>query len=371
MRGSWKIGQLFGIGVYLHWTFAVLIAWVVAAHYLQGDQFADILQGVVFVLAIFACIVAHEFGHALAARRYGIETEDITLLPIGGVARLARMPEEPWHELVVALAGPAVNLVIAAALALVVSVRGGLMDSATADFVQGDFLARLMLVNLLLAAFNLLPAFPMDGGRVLRALLATRMDYVRATGIAATIGQGMAIVFGILAPFGNLFLLFIALFVYLGAQQEAHQVQVRSLLRGVPVRAAMMTRFRTLTEEDRLPTVIDELLAGYQQDFPVVAHDQVVGVLTRNDLLTALAQRGHDVRVGDVMRRVCAVVEDGEMLDRTFQRMREADCPVLPVVRHGMLVGLLNLENVGEWMMIQSALRQRGVAGTGMVGGAA
>ncbi len=242
MRGSFKLGQLFGIGVYLHWTFAILIAWVVLVYSFQRAGLADIAEGVLFVVAVFACIVAHEFGHALAARRYGIQTRDITLLPIGGVARLARMPEEPWQELVVALAGPAVNVVIAGVLAAGLYARGSLLGEGKLDLLPGDFLANLTFVNLFLAAFNLLPAFPMDGGRVLRALLATRIDYVRATNIAASVAQGMAIVFALLAPFWNLFLLFIALFVYLGAQQEAHVVQVRSLMRGVPVRAAMMTR---------------------------------------------------------------------------------------------------------------------------------
>lgn len=363
MRGTWKLGEVFGIGIYLHWTFAILIAWVVAAHYLQGVGPGDTLEGIVLVLAIFACVVAHELGHALAARQYGIQTQDITLLPIGGVARLARMPEEPVQELVVSLAGPAVNVAIALALAAVLFVGGAFSPLGPSVFRPGGFLTNLMVTNVFLVIFNLVPAFPMDGGRVLRAFLAQRMDYVRATEIAATVGQGVAILFGLAAPFVNPFLLFIALFVYLGAQQEAHLVQARWLLRGVPVRAAMMTRFRTLHEDDLLPTVIEELLAGYQHDFPVVQDGNVVGMLTRHDLLTALAQRGQEVRVGDVMRRACAAVEETEMLESTFRRMREGQCPVMPVLRHGQLVGLLNLENVGEWMMIQSALRHGGARG--------
>jgi len=359
MKGSWKIAEIAGIGVFLHWTFLILIVWVVGAHVFQGDTMAVAMEGVLFILAVFACIVAHELGHALTARRFGIRTQDITLLPIGGVARLERMPDEPSQELWVALAGPAVNVVIAVGLFVALDLLRGLsaIYSPQLEVVGGDFLAKLMYVNLFLVVFNLLPAFPMDGGRVLRAFLAQWMDYVRATQVAATVGQVMAILFGVWGLLNQqVLIMFIALFVYLGAQQEAHMVQMRSVLRGVPVRNAMITRFRALSENDPLSLVVSELLSGYQTDFPVVEQDRIVGILTRSDLVTALAQRGQEARVGDVMRRDCGSVDAGEMLENTFQRMREGACGSLPVVQDGRLVGMVTLENVGEWMMVQSAL---------------
>ncbi len=363
MKWSWKLLEVAGIGVFIHWTFLILIAWLVAAHVSEGQSAAATAEGVAFVLAVFACVVAHELGHALMARHFGIRTRDITLLPIGGVARLERMPEEPGQELSVALAGPAVNVVIGAALFLVVDVLHGLGAFSVSNLavVGGLFLVKLMGVNVALAVFNLLPAFPMDGGRVLRAVLARRIDYVRATQIAANFGQAMAIFFGILGLFaGNWIWLFIALFVYLGAQQEAHMVQVKALLRGVPVRAAMITNFRALAESDPLSGVLLELLAGYQHDFPVLENDQIRGILTRNDILAAVAERGQELRVGEVMHRDCGTVDESAMLEDTFQRMREGACGALPVIRQGRLVGLVTLENVGEWMMIQSALRHGG-----------
>jgi len=364
MRWSFKLGQIAGIGVFVHWTFVLLIAYVVYLYVSHGSDVAGVVQGILFVLAIFGCIVLHELGHALMARRFGIHTRDITLLPIGGVARLERMPENPAQELLVALAGPAVNVVIAMVLFVVLGVWFGLALFSDLKLLSdtlvagGSFLLPVMLANVALVAFNLVPAFPMDGGRVLRALLAQRIDYVRATQIAAGIGQTLAILFGILGFFHNPFWLFIALFVYLGAEQEAHMVRVRSAMRGVPIREAMVTRFRTVSPEEPLASVIGELMAGSQQDFPVVEEDRLVGMLTRKDLLAAIAEGKHALPVADVMRRDFRVVDEAEMLDNTFQHMREGECRTVPVLREGRLVGLVTLENVGEWMMIQSALRK-------------
>jgi len=365
MKWSWKLGQVAGIGIFVHWTFLLLIAWVVYFYVSRGSDFAGVVDGLLLVLAVFGCIVLHELGHALMARRYGIRTRDITLLPIGGVARLERMPENPSQELLVALAGPAVNVAIAAVLFGVIVVwigaaavlDPGLLSGAFSR--GGTFVLQLMLINGALVVFNLVPAFPMDGGRVLRALLAQKLQYLRATQIAASIGQTLAILFGILGLFLQQPLwLFVALFVYLGAEQEAHMVQVRSVLRGVPIREAMVTRFRTFSQDDPLASVIGELLAGQQQDFPVMEDDRIVGMLTRSDLLAAIARGRQDVPIADVMRRDCRMVDEAEMLDSTFQRMREGECSTLPVLREGKLVGLVTLENVGEWMMIQSALRK-------------
>jgi Zn-dependent protease len=355
MKWSWKLGSVAGIGLYVHGTFFLLVAWVGVTHWLDGGG-AAALSGVAFILALFACVVLHELGHALTARRYGIRTRDITLLPIGGVARLERMPDDPRQEVWVALAGPAVNVVIAAALYGWLELSQTLRPLATLSVSGGPFLQRLMVVNVSLVLFNLLPAFPMDGGRVLRAVLAMRLDYTRATQVAAQVGQAMAFGFGLLGLFTNPFLLFIAFFVWIGAAQESSMVQMRSSLGGIPVSRAMLTEFRTLAPDDPAERVLELILAGSQQDFPVVEDGRVAGVLLRSDMLNALAQRGSAWQVRDVMRREFEVVDAGDMLDTAFARLQSCACHTLPVTSRGALVGLLTMDNLGEFLLIQSAL---------------
>jgi Zn-dependent protease len=326
------------------------------SHWLTGRSLAAAMQGVVFFVALFVCVLLHEYGHALMARRYGIPTKDITLLPIGGVARLERMPDKPGQELWVALAGPAVNVVIAGALALWLLVTDSWEPVSQLSTTQGSFAERLLGVNLFLVLFNLLPAFPMDGGRVLRAFLAMRLDYARATRIAATIGQGMAFLLGFIGLFWNPFLLFIALFVWIGASQEATAAEMKSSLAGVPVREAMLTEFRTLTPSATLTEATRLLLAGSQQDFPVIDGGRVVGILAHADLFQALRERGEHVAVADVMRRDFEAVQSEELLDAALAHVHAERGQVLPVMRQGQLVGLLTAENLGEFFMIRAAL---------------
>ncbi len=267
------------------------------------------------------------------------------------------MPDRPAHELWVALAGPAVNVVIALLLFVVLLLTGGSMPLEGLAVTSGSFVERLMVVNVFLVLFNMIPAFPMDGGRVLRALLAARMEYTRATQIAASFGQGFALLFGFLGFFFNPFLLFIAFFVWIGAAQEAGVTQLRSALNGIPVAGAMVTRFRTLTPSDSLGTAVDHLLAGAQVDFPVADGGRVVGILTKQDLIAALARNGTGRPVSEVMRTDFRTADSSEMLDTAFARLQECGCRTLPVVHGGELVGLLTMENTGEFIAVQSALR--------------
>jgi Zn-dependent protease len=357
MTWSWKLARIAGIDVYVHVTFVMVIVWIGVIYWTQHQNPGAVIEGVGFILALFACVVLHEYGHALTARRYGIRTRDITLLPIGGVARLERMPDVPVQELWVALAGPAVNVVIAAVLFIWVQASGIWQPLDRVDVASGAFSERILMANVFLAGFNLLPAFPMDGGRVLRALLATRMEYTRATQRAAQIGQGMAVLFAFVGLQGNPVLIFIALFVWIGAGQEASMVQMKSSLAGIPVRRAMLTHFSTLKPANTLGDAADLVLTGSQQDFPVVDDGRIEGILTRSDLLTALSLKGRAAPVGDSMERKCPTAEAGEMLDAVLARARSGQCHTVPITERGALVGLLTMDNVGEFLMIQAAER--------------
>jgi Zn-dependent protease/CBS domain-containing protein len=356
---SWSVPiiRIAGIQLRIHITFLLLIAWLGLGYYTQGGSAAAV-SGILVIVLLFVCVVLHEFGHAFAAKAFGINTPDITLLPIGGVARLERMPEEPIQELIIAAAGPAVNLIIALCLLLT---GGSFVYPPTAESSLNDV---LLTINVVLLLFNLLPAFPMDGGRVLRALLATRLSYARATQIAASIGQGCAFVFGFIGLFSNPFLLFIALFVYIGASQEAALAQMRDVSRRFPVSSAMVREFRSLPESATLEEAVDALLATSQHDFPVLDEaGNVAGILTRHDLIAALRKNDPAIRVGDVMRRDIPTVTTGTRFEEAFRIMQECNCPAVPVLDSmKRLVGLLTPENVSELMMVQSALPRRRTA---------
>lgn len=357
MRWSLRIARIAGIDVKVHVTFFLLLAWVAWLYHGQGGWPAAV-HGVVYVSLVFLCVVLHEFGHALAARTFGIRTPDITLLPIGGVARLERMPDKPGQEVIVALAGPLVNVVIAAALWLALLPGGGPENLSPLQARGGNLLAELLGVNLILVVFNMIPAFPMDGGRVLRALLALRLNYARATNIAATIGQGFAFVLGFIGLFSNPLLVFVAVFIYLGAAGEASFAQMRDVSSGLPVASAMVTEFKALTEESTLDEAIEAVLATSQHDFPVVGPGgEVRGVLSRGDLVAALRKSGAATPVAAVMRTDVPTLRATMPFDRAFAIMQGCDCPALPVLdAAGRLVGLFTPENVGELVMIHSAL---------------
>ena len=358
MRWSWKIGKLAGIDLHVHATFLLLLGWVALSQWSAGKALDAVASAIVFLLTLFACILLHELGHALVARRFGILTRDITLLPIGGLARLERMLDKPREELSVALAGPAVNVSIAGVLYLWLTLSDGWAPLSQLAIWTGPLLERVMVANVYLVAFNVIPAFPMDGGRILRALLATRMEYLKATKAAAGLGQVLALVFGFIGLFTNPVLLFIALFVWIGATQEASAAQMKFAFAGTPIRTAMLTDFRVLRPSDTLADAVNLILQGSQHDIPVVDQSQVVGILTRGDLLVALAKYRQDHAVAPIMRDDFVVAAPTEMLDVVFQRLADCECHTLPVLQDGRLLGLVTMDLLGEYLLIQAALRQ-------------
>jgi Zn-dependent protease/CBS domain-containing protein len=357
MRWSVGIGSIAGTTIRIHITFLMFLAWIFAASW-AAEGSAAALSMLAFILAVFACVVAHEFGHIFTARAFGIATPDVTLLPIGGVARLETIPEAPREEFLIAIAGPLVNVAIAL---LLVAIAGADMSAGRLAAVESTaipFASRLASVNMFIAVFNLIPAFPMDGGRILRALLGIRLGHVRATEIAATIGQWVAFALGFIGLLSNPLLIFIAIFVYLAAAAEAQLVTLRAMSRDVPVRAAMMTQFATLTPDAHIDAAIETLLRTSQNEFPVIdGAGKLAGLLGRTELIAALKRLGPNARVADAMAVDIPTVNHRGCLDEAFRLLQEKSAPAVGIIdADGRLVGLVTPETVSEMLMVSDAL---------------
>lgn len=360
-RGStWsvQVARVLDIPIRVHFTFLLLVVWFALSARAWGQT---PLGAVFFLLLVFVCVALHELGHAAMAKRFGVRTHEIVLYPIGGIARLESMPGGR-AELAIAIAGPAVNLVLAAILVVPVFATYGVdVGAMIAALQEGALAPRLLAVNAMLFGFNLIPAFPMDGGRVLRALLSLRLSQERATDIAAAVGQGIAIVLGAAGLLlGNFILMFIAFFVFLGAGQEASYVRQRTTVVGRRVREAMITRFETLAPGATLADAARHLLDSHQQDFPVLdAWGRVTGVLTRARLLRALAGAGPDTAVLEVMDRDVHAVSPDDDMDMAFTRLRETPSSTLVVLEDERLIGMVTLENLAEFIEVARSIGSR------------
>ncbi len=354
---AWRIGTLAGIRIKVHATFVMLLAWIALSHLMRGHGPGAAAAGAVLTGLVFVIVLLHELGHALVARRFGIGTRDITLLPIGGVARLERMPERPSQEMLVAFAGPAVNVALALALFAATLVTRAPAAPELVHVVGGALLTKLMWINVSLAAFNLVPAFPMDGGRVLRAVLALRMGRERATALAARVGRYLAVGFAALGVLWNPWLILIALFVWGAGTEEALAERSRSLLAGVRVRDAMITDLKALSPEDDVRRLADHVPVGFQRDFPVVRDGAPVGLLTSDGLIEALASGDRDVSVGRVMRTDFRVCEPDAPLGAALEAIDGAAGHALLVVHDGHLEGMVTPENVSEFVTFRAARR--------------
>ncbi|MDC3332933.1 site-2 protease family protein [bacterium] len=363
MKWSWKIARLAGIDVYIHNTFFLLVAWFGYHYWKTEGTMAAALEGMVYIVALFSCVVMHEFGHALTARRYGITTRHITLLPIGGVATMEKLPQNPIQEIKVALAGPAVNIAIAAILWLWLAVNHIEVTEEQLLATGGPFVFRLMIVNIFLAVFNLLPAFPMDGGRVLRAAFALRIEHHRATAKAAAIGQNFAIIFGVMGLFYNPFLLLIAIFLWFGAAMENQAEQTKHSLGDAIAADAILTEFYTLSINDPLSKAIEYTLASNQKDFPVSDQQSnthtFVGALTQIDLLQALQQHGENTPISALNLRKIHTVDYNAPIQSLINDIQSDETHMFAVKKNAQTVGIINLQNVMELISIHEAINNR------------
>lgn len=359
------MARIGGIDLKIHATFFLLLAWFGMAYYADGG-FGAMMVGLSFILLLFVCVVLHEFGHALAARAYGIRTPDITLLPIGGVARLERMPEKPWQEFVVALAGPAVNVVIAFALYIVIGRGFQLGDIALVDRGGGELLSKLLAINVILVVFNLLPAFPMDGGRVLRALLATRLKRARATRIAAGIGQAVAVIFGLLGLFGNPMLLFIAVFVFFGAQQEALYATAKENFEETRVASVMKPLPPVFTRGMNVLDAVQLAMRDPRASYPLVDSGlRVLGLVPAMELSRALHNRAGESVDLLAIAGVATLPVDASLLQARdiIRSSPQEDFPVTNAAKQ--IVGYFSRVDLPERFLEETG---DGLPGTGRAG---
>jgi Zn-dependent protease/CBS domain-containing protein len=378
MNWSFRIADVGGIAIKIHATFFLIVA-LGALQWGMLHGATGALFGALLILLLFVCVTLHELGHALAARWFNVPVREIVLLPLGGVALLERQPSRPLHELVIALAGPAVNVLIAAVLALGTGAAVAFGGLDARGLIPGQPMAPslatmtywLLEANISLVLFNLIPAFPLDGGRVLRALLALRLDFARATTIAAGIGQALAVVLGVVGIVsGNLLLALVAVFIFFGAGQEQAASQARGVLAAWRAGETYNKHALTLAIGDRVSTVVDYLLTSYQSDFAVLQGQRPIGIVSRDEVLRALASDERDRYVQEIMRREIVAVSSAASLDEVQQTMVERQTRVVAVYDGERYLGLLSLEDLAEaYVVIASQQRQRPRQDAAVTGG--
>ncbi|NJB72184.1 Zn-dependent protease/predicted transcriptional regulator [Saonia flava] len=362
MKGVLKLGRILGTSIEVHWTFSLLLLWIAYLDFQRGGNLNSTLISIAFVLVLFLCVVLHELGHAQMAKRFKINTKKITLLPIGGVATMEKIPEKPKQELLVAIAGPAVNVVIVLLLSLVVPFRTYFsLDIANLETLLRTstlevFLFYLLMANVMLVIFNLIPAFPMDGGRVLRALLSFKMDRVNATSIAAGLGQFLAILFFILGFIFNPFLILIALFIFIGAQSEYQMVKQNALLKGFKAKEAMLTKISLLKPNDTMSEVVKLVLDSTEKDFVVVDNENIVGVVLNKDIIKYSDKPSMTVK--DVMQTTFKTVDASEEINKIFGLFGNERNGFFPVLENKKLVGAIDLTNISEFIVFKSKIIQ-------------
>jgi Zn-dependent protease/predicted transcriptional regulator len=362
MKGSLKLGKIAGIGLFVHWTFSLLILFIVYTNYKAGQNSIQILWSVLFILCIFLTVFMHELGHALTAKKFGIKTKDITLLPIGGVAQLERLPEKPSEELMVAFAGPMVNIILALLTRLFISLPNT-SEEMVAELENGvnagNFFLNFYLVNIILAFFNLIPAFPMDGGRVLRALLSYKLERHQATKIAARIGQALAIGFVLLGFYSNPFLIFIGIFVFMGAQIESEYTESKYMLKGYKVRDVLMKQYPTIDYNETLETAVKLMLDSQNKHFLVTENGIPMGTLNREQIIAALAKKEGETRLSSIMDRELILLQADDLLEDIFELVYKNKSTLMLVIDDNQLIGTLDTENLLEFILINEVKANR------------
>ncbi|TDD76983.1 site-2 protease family protein [Flavobacterium caseinilyticum] len=355
MKGSFKLAKIAGIGIFIHWTFSLLILFIIFINYKAQHNINQIIWSVVFILAVFVTIILHELGHALAAKNFNIATKDITLLPIGGIARLEKIPEEPFEELIVASAGPLVNITLAFITGIFITfpqTTEQMMNELSKGVNADNFFLNFFLINFWLAFFNLIPAFPMDGGRILRALLSFKLQRHVATRISARIGQFLAMLFIIFGFFISPFLIFIGVFVIIGAQVEADYTESKFMLKGFKIKDVVMKNYQTIDLNETIKTAVGLLLDSQNKNFLILENGIPVGTLNRDQIIKGLSTAGEKELIHHVMDRNLTYLDSDSLLENVFELLELNKSRLMLVMENNELAGTLDIENLMEFILI-------------------
>jgi len=359
MKHAYQIGKLFGIPIKVHITFIFLLFFI---GLMINKLVVDVspLYGMFAIILVFLCVVLHEVSHSLVAKHFGINVRDITLLPIGGVAQIEEIPEDPKEEILIAIAGPVLSLILAGFfLILSILISGKIkLDLKEINIFNKNILMTLFSINLVLGIFNIFPAFPMDGGRVLRGVLALFLNHLTATKIAVGIGQAFAIFFIFFGIFFNWWLILIGFFIYVGAANEEKIAEIRASIQGIPVSSAMLTNFATLNPNQTLRDAVDRVIHTFQDNFPVMDEDKVIGVLTKQNLFKAIREHPIDSPISDFVEKDYLKIHPDIPMSSLLKNIMETNIPIILVMENEKLKGIINLEQIGKFHLFKNIMRK-------------
>ncbi len=345
MRWSFPVGKLFNIPIRIHYTFLLLLAFI---WYVESTVLGPAagFHSVIFWALIFLCVLLHELGHSLVAKSYGLEIVSIVLLPIGGVSQITDIPHDPIKEVNITIAGPIVNFILAGVLFVIGEVVDPSLQFSQISLQSGSTMVDLFWANVMLGLFNIIPAYPMDGGRILRGIIAMKKEYVEATRLAADVGKLFAVAFIIIGFFYNLWLILIGIIIFGGASSESEAAVVSSKLENITVGELMITDFKTISPDEPLTAVVEKSLHTFQNDFPVVSNGKFVGVLMRSSVIESLYHRLHERKVGEIARQNFPTITPDETAANALTTMRTAHINIAPVEQDGTLIGIITIEKL-------------------------
>jgi len=354
MRGSYKILTIRGISIDIHWTFLLLVGWVILVNTSAGNNVEQISWSLIFLLAVFACIALHELGHALVAARFGIQAKQIVLLPIGGIASIEKFPDNPRQELAISVAGPLVNIIIAGLLRLLIPNYYFAENQSHMTIMHGhDLIYNLCIVNITLAVFNLIPAFPMDGGRILRALLGFKMNYIQATTIAATVGKVIAILFiaaGIVLI--NPILPAIGIFIIFSAGAEEYYLRLKSLVKGIKLNEVLMHDFNSMQANMPVQEASNVLNSNHSKFFILMEGAAPVGTINRMEIIKAIADMKYNTPLKNLVREKLEYLNGDKEIDTVLEKLAGNDERIFPVMDNNQIIGVVNLNHIIEYLLL-------------------